>query len=63
MHPIRMLAVSGLLTLAIAAPAAADSIAHIAGDSHGQSDPGERPAHRHHLDRPPDAPMTLILMH
>ena len=29
MHPIRMLAVSGLLTLAAAAPAAADSIAYI----------------------------------
>ena len=29
MSPIRMLAVSGLLTLAAAAPAAADSIAYI----------------------------------
>jgi Tol biopolymer transport system component len=39
MHPIRMLAVSGLLTLSVAAPAAADSIAYIKDTNIWLADP------------------------
>lgn len=38
---------------------AASTRPRLAGDSHCHSDPGERPTHRQHGNRPRDAPMTM----